>query len=90
MYTDIRCQNDVTTGSYRIECNILIFLDLSPIEMSTFVRTIESIPITSTANVLGDNDLFVSGLVVTLMTLSSICDYKLVLPLQQTDFAVVL
>ena len=57
-------------------------------DITTFVQSIG--PITSTAIVLGNNKPVISGLVLTLITLSSMCDSTLVLPLQKRDFATVL
>ena len=71
MYTDIRCHNDVIAGTYRIECNISISLDLSPAMIAKVVQSIKSEHIISTAITLGDNAQVISGL-VTLITYSNI------------------
>lgn len=57
---DHRCQTDVNIGSYRIECNILIFLDIIA---AIIAQSISASSITSEALVLIATSSTISGCV---------------------------
>eukprot|EP00731_Ephydatia_muelleri_P009395 Em0004g1733a len=50
-----RCENDITAGTYRVECKIMIFLSLTSAEIAAFVQSIGSLNMSSTAIVLDGN-----------------------------------
>ena len=58
-----RCQNDVINGWFRVECKILIFLTLLPIEITRFIQSVQSNSITSAALELAVGTQSVSGFV---------------------------
>ena len=57
------CQNDVINGWFRVECKILIFLTLHPIEITRFIQSVQSNSITSAALELAVGTQSVSGFV---------------------------
>eukprot|EP00731_Ephydatia_muelleri_P009410 Em0004g1748a len=56
----VRCENDITAGTYRVECKIMIFLSLTSADIAAFVQSIGSLNISSTAIVLDGNKQSIS------------------------------
>ncbi|KAL5497494.1 hypothetical protein EMCRGX_G013970 [Ephydatia muelleri] len=56
-----RCENDITAGTYRVECKIMIFLSLTSADIATFVQFIGSLNMSSTAIVLDGNTRSISA-----------------------------